>query len=145
MTDALKKLVRIRAGNACEYCLLPQEMDVLPFQIDHVIAEKHRGQTVLENLALSCLHDNLHKGPNIAGLDPDTELLTRLYNPRTDDWTEHFAWIGPYVAGITAIGRTTVEVLQMNVQDRVEHRRLLIRAGLFPASVTPKSEKKPGE
>lgn len=53
-------------------------------QIDHIVAEKHHGQTVADNLALCCLNDNLHKGPNIAGLDPETGTLTRLFHPRRD-------------------------------------------------------------
>src|ERR1700722_18848110 len=92
MNEALKRLVLDRAENTCEYCRLPQWLDVLPFQIDHVIAEQHHGPTAAENLALSCLNDNLHKGPNIAGLDPDTGLLTRLFHPRQDNWEEHFGW-----------------------------------------------------
>jgi hypothetical protein len=42
----------------------------VPFPIDHIVAQQHSGSTVFGNLALSCLHDNSHKGPNIAGLDP---------------------------------------------------------------------------
>jgi hypothetical protein len=57
MHEALKRLVRDRAENTCEYCRLPQSLDVLPFQIDHVISEQHRGPTVPENLALSCLNE----------------------------------------------------------------------------------------
>ena len=128
-----------RAENTCEYCRLPQWLDVLPFQIDHVIAEQHHGPTVAENLALSCLNDNVHKGPNIAGLDPETGLLTRLFHPRQDTWEEHFAWGGPVLAGRTAIGRTTIEVLAMNAPERVEQRRLLIRGGLFPGVQPPHS------
>lgn len=47
-------------------------------------------------------------------------------------WEEHFAWVGPVLTGRTAIGRTTIDVLVMNAPERVELRRLLIRAGLFP-------------
>ena len=57
MHEALKRLVWDRALNCCEYCRLPQSLDVLPFQIDHVIAEQHHGPTVAENLALSCLNE----------------------------------------------------------------------------------------
>jgi hypothetical protein len=138
MNEALKRLVWDRAESTCEYCRLPQWLDVLPFQIDHVIAEQHHGPTAAENLALSCLNDNLHKGPNIAGLDPDTGLLTRLFHPRQDNWEEHFAWVGPVLAGQTAIGRTTIDVLVMNAPERVEQRRLLILAGLFPGVQPPR-------
>lgn len=132
MNEALRRLVWERAESTCEYCRLPQWLDAMPFQIDHVIAEKHHGSTVAENLALSCLNDNIHKGPNIAGLDPDLRLLTRLFHPRKDNWNEHFAWVGPVLAGFTAIGRTTIDVLAMNAPERVEQRRLLIQARLFP-------------
>jgi HNH endonuclease len=137
MNEALKRLVWDRAENTCEYCRLPQSLDVLPFQIYHVVAEQHRRRTVSENLALSCLNDNLHKGPNIAGLDPDTGSLTRLYHPRQDIWEEHFAWVGPVLTGLTAIGRTTIDVLVINSLERLELRRLLIRAGLFPVVKPP--------
>jgi hypothetical protein len=137
MNEALKRLVWERAADSCEYYQLPQWLDVLPFQIDHVIAEQHHGATVPENLALSCLNDNLHKGPNIAGLDPATGLLTRLFHPRQDVWDDHFAWVGPVLTGRTAIGRTTIDVLVINATERVELRRLLMRAGLFPAAQRP--------
>ncbi len=130
MDEALRALVWERAGDTCEYCRLPQRYDILPFQIDHVIAIKHHGPTSAENLVLSCYNDNLHKGPNIAGLDPATGQLTRLFNPRRDDWHEHFAWNGPELVGLTAIGRTTIDVLNMNLAERVEHRRLLFQAGV---------------
>jgi hypothetical protein len=35
------------------------------------------------------------------------------------------------LVGKTAIGRATIQVLRMNAADRVEHRRLLMAAGLF--------------
>ena len=71
----------------------------MPFQIDHVIAEQHHGATVPENLALPCLNDNLHKGPNIAGLDPPTGLLTRLFHPRQDECTIFPAGLAAPVEG----------------------------------------------
>ena len=61
-----------------------------------------------------------------------TKKLTRLFNPRRDRWNAHFQWDGPVLRGKTAIGRTTLYVLAINHPDRVEVRRLLIEAGLFP-------------
>jgi len=120
MDDALRELVWERAGNTCEHCRLPQRFDILPFPFDHVIAIKPHGPTSAENLALSCYNDNRHKGPNIAGIDRVTSQLTRLLNPRRDDWQEHFAWNCPELAGLTGIGRTTINVLNMNLAERVE-------------------------
>jgi hypothetical protein len=64
--------------------------------------------------------------------DPEGGELQALFNPRIDDWDEHFAWDGPVLRGKTPVGRTTIDVLRMNLSDRVEHRQLLMDAGLFP-------------
>jgi len=54
MEVTLQQLVWQRAQHRCEYCQCPADVSLLPFQIDHIIAEKHGGPTVAENLALSC-------------------------------------------------------------------------------------------
>jgi hypothetical protein len=111
---------------------MPSSFDPLPFQIDHVIAQKHGGLSTLDNLALSCFHCNSHKGPNIAGLDPEGGALMRLYHPCLDEWTEHFTWHGAILVGLTSIGRTTVRVLVINHQEQIAVRRSLINEGVFP-------------
>ncbi len=82
MNQALLEDLQILAGNRCDYCRIPTALDPLPFQVDHIIAQQHGGETLLENLAWSCLHDNKHKGPNIAGIDPLTGQLVALFHPR---------------------------------------------------------------
>ncbi len=62
-----------------------------------------------------------------------TNELVPLFNPRTDVWHEHFEWHAPTLFGKTKIGRATIELLQINLQERVEHRRLLMEAALLPA------------
>ncbi len=104
----------------------------VPFPVDHIIARQHGGSTSLDNLALSCLHDNTHKGPNIAGVDPQTRRITRLFNPRRDKWKRHFRWEGSHLVGKTAVGRTTIVVLAMNHPDAVAVRQSLIEEGLSP-------------
>src|SRR5437764_1097669 len=111
MTRKLERLVRERAHDACEYCCMPSRFDPLPFQIDHIIAVKHRGPTIEQNLALACFACNNHKGPNIAGIDPDSGTIVRLFNPRTDRWSEHFHWSGALLLGTTPSGRATISVL----------------------------------
>ena len=88
--------------------------------------------TSADNLALSCYNDNAYKGPNIAGIDLVTGQLMRLFNPRQDDWNEHFSWLGPELVGRTAVGRVTIAVLNMNDPLRVELRQSLIDEGVFP-------------
>lgn len=128
----LERRVRRRAKGRCEYCRLPRAASEFTFPIDHIIARQHSGPTDAGNLALSCPHCNAHKGPNIAGIDPQTHELTRLYHPRRDRWREHFAWAGGMLTGLTPVGRTTIQVLAMNDPDMVATRDALIEEGKFP-------------
>jgi hypothetical protein len=120
-----RNLVRERAGARCEYCQLPEEESVLPHELDHIRAKKHRGQTSLQNTCWACAYCNLAKGPNVAGYDDETDELVALFNPRTEEWKEHFFWEGPVLRGKTPKGRATVDVLRINDPERVEHRRLI--------------------
>jgi 5-methylcytosine-specific restriction endonuclease McrA len=129
---ALERLVRERAQGLCEYCRMPENWDILPFHVDHIVAEQHRGKNVPGNLALACFACNLHKGPNLAGIDAITNKLVRLFHPRRHKWATHFRWDGPVLKGRTPIGRVTVHVLAMNLQHRVNLRRLLMDLGVFP-------------
>jgi hypothetical protein len=129
---ALSALVRRRAGDVCEYCQLPARLSALPFEIDHIIAQKHGGPTEEHNLALSCFYCNSYKGPNIAGIDPQSGRLGRLFNPRRDRWARHFAWAGPILVGRTATARATIAVLAINEPDAVTVRAALIEEGIFP-------------
>jgi hypothetical protein len=132
--SSLRELVWERAGNSCEYCRLPQSLTILPHEIDHVVAQQHHGQTVSENLCLACALCNSFKGPNLAGIDPATGQMTRLFHPHTDTWGEHFHWDGPILVGKSDIGRATIDVLKINLSSRVLLRKLSIEAGLFPAT-----------
>lgn len=134
MDETLRQRVRESAGRTCEYCRLHEDFDAFPFQIDHIIAQKHHGPTIEANLAWSCFRCNVSKASNIAGLDTETAALTRLFDPRKDDWHVHFVWNGPELVGLTPIGRTTIDVLNINLPERIAHRHLLIQAGAFHQS-----------
>jgi hypothetical protein len=110
---------------------MPAALDPLPFQVDHIIAEQHGGATVFNNLAWSCLHCNKHKGPNIAGIDPVTQQLVGLFDPRRQQWVRHFSWNGPVLVGRTRTGRATIRVLAMNDPDFVAYRAELMEEGVF--------------
>jgi hypothetical protein len=76
---------------------------------------------------------NLKKGPNIASVDPETGSVVALYHPRHHLWREHFssAFDGA-LNGLTAEGRVTVYLLDMNGEDRIHLRALLLRRGRYP-------------
>ncbi|MFM7165558.1 MAG: HNH endonuclease [Planctomycetaceae bacterium] len=132
MDRRLRQLVLERARFCCEYCQMPQAFSDAGHEMDHIIAEKHGGLTTSENLALACFHCNNHKGPNIAGVDPESGAVTRLFHPRLDRWNEHFYWSGAVLCGQTSIGRTTVRVLDVNIRHRLLHRQALVEEGVFP-------------
>lgn len=123
MNESTRRLVRARAGDRCEYCLLSQSDSPLArLQIEHILPRKHGGSDDAENLSLACIDCNLHKGPNIAGVDSETGQITSLFNPRIDAWHEHFEWRGIHILGKSPIGRVTVNVLNMNSEDQLALR-----------------------
>jgi 5-methylcytosine-specific restriction endonuclease McrA len=90
ISAALRREVRERAGERCEYCLLAESQSFFPHEPDHLIALKHGGKTVSANLALACFDCNRFKGSDIASIDAATGKLALLFNPRTQMWSEHF-------------------------------------------------------
>jgi hypothetical protein len=69
------------------------------------------------------------KGPNLTAVDPDTDLVVPLFNPRTDAWEVHFQWLGALLIGRTPIGRATIRLLRMNEEERMAMREELRRRG----------------
>jgi hypothetical protein len=123
MDAATRTAVRGRANDRCEYCLR-QSVDspLIPLQIEHVLPKKHGGGDEVDNLALACAECNLHKGPNLTGIDPESNRITPLFDPRRDRWDDHFVRHGSRIVGRTAVGRTTVRVLDMNSPARLRVR-----------------------
>ena len=132
MNKALQQAVRSRARGLCEYCHAQQEFYAERFQIDHIVARQHGGETVLDNLALCCLECNARKGPNLTGIDPQSRQRADLFDPRQQDWNEHFAWHGATLIGLTPIGRATIALLAINRGPRVAVRLTLLEEGIFP-------------
>jgi len=128
----LRRLVAERAGNCCEYCLISQDDSFFPFEVDHIISEKHGGETVPENLCLSCPDCNAHKGSDIGSIDRETDRLTPLFNPRQQAWEEHFRLDGASIQPLTPEGRVTVTLLKINHPDRIAERQVMLRLNRYP-------------
>lgn len=133
VSPAQRQLIHERAGGCCEYCCLAFISKTVPFHIDHIIPVKHGGLDEIENLCLACYNCNAFKSHDLTGIDPTTGEITRLYNPRTQQWVEHFT-LQPdmHIIGLTPEGRTTVRVLQINLEERVESRQALAKIGEYP-------------
>ena len=132
ISAALRQLVIERAESKCEYCLIPEAFSIYSHEVDHIIAVKHGGPTIAENLVLSCLSCNRHKGSDLASLDPISGEIIPLFNPRRQLWSEHFRLNNARIAGITSVGRTTVFLLKINAPTRVLTRQALIAKGFYP-------------
>lgn len=103
-------------------------------QFDHIIPEALGGPTVEDNLWLACSLCNAIKGDQISAIDPLNKQVVPLFNPRHQNWSEHFAWSaeGDLVIGLTEVGRATVEALQLNRELLVTARRNWITPGWHP-------------
>ena len=134
MDSATQHEVRERAKHRCEYCHFPEQFAELSFHCDHVIAQQHGGKAQLENLALACCFCNRYKGPNLSSVDPVSNQVTQLFNPRKDMWDNHFAWNGPQVVGKSATGRATIQALRLNRSDAIAVRKLLMREQVYPVN-----------
>lgn len=110
----LRKTVIKRAGNRCEYCLLSQLAQEATFHIDHVIPQSAGGATNVDNLALACVTCSLRKAARQSVLDAESGTEVLIFSPRLSAWNTHFGWAGVRVIGLTAMGRATIDVLQMN-------------------------------
>lgn len=128
----LRREVRARAGDRCEYCLMKETLLVWGCEVDHIVSRKHGGATESSNLALSCARCNRAKGTDIGSVHPESEELVRLFNPRRDQWNEHFRLDGVRIVGLTLIGQVTVSLLQFNQDERLIERELLLKAGQYP-------------
>jgi len=123
MDARTRELVRRRAGDACEYCRIPQQATpLIPFHVEHIVSKQHGGTDDPDDLALACDRCNAYKGPNLTSIDPDTGTVVALFHPRQDIWSEHFVVRGGHIVGLTPTGRATVRLLNMNASRRVELR-----------------------
>lgn len=131
---SLRRAVRKRAGGLCEYCRIPEDYSPQTFSLEHVLPRAAGGETVSENLALACQGCNSFKSVKTEFADEQTETKAKLFNPRKEKWTEHFAWSDDFneILGITATGRATVKVLKLNRAGLVNIRRALFVIGKHP-------------
>lgn len=137
VSSELRRLVRLRAQNLCEYCRTLLDFTGHDFTIDHIIPEALGGASDLANLCFCCFWCNNFKQARIRATDPRTGRIVPLFNPRADQWEDHFRWSSTFtrVIGRTPAGRATVEALRLNRQSLVSARRIWVRHGLHPPEI----------
>ncbi len=131
---AIRRFVHERAAGCCEYCRSQARFSTEPFVVEHIQPRVQGGATLLENLALACSGCNGHKGRKIEAIDPATGLWVGLFNPRRQQWNDHFSWSDDTteVVGVSSCGRATLEALNLNRRQLINLRRVLHQAGEHP-------------
>lgn len=85
-------LVRQRANCLCEYCHASEQWQYVEFTIEHIIPLNKNGLDTIDNLALACFHCNRKKSDKTTAIDSDSGTEVPLFNPRRDNWKDHFIW-----------------------------------------------------
>ncbi|MDM8527976.1 HNH endonuclease [Anaerolineales bacterium HSG24] len=127
--------IRQVAQNRCGYCLHPQYLVPDILQIEHIIPLSKGGSNEVDNLWLACARCNRYKSNKTVVIDPQTNQLVFLFNPRIQNWFDHFEWSsdGIRVIGLTAIGRATVACLQLDSDPiAMRVRQKWVEAGWHP-------------
>jgi hypothetical protein len=134
MPHRLYHLIAERAGHRCEYCLAFEKLSTSLFEVEHIRPRHAGGSDDESNLALSCRACNGSKGMAVTAFDQLTGHIVRLFNPRTDDWNEHFDLDleSAMISGSTEVGRATVARLHLNDSQPLAARYLWIRLFAFP-------------
>jgi len=145
ISELTKQLVRKRASYLCEYCHSPEKISTSRFTIDHIQPRSLNGSDEDNNLALACSRCNQRRYNFIVGRDLETLAILPLFNPRQQQWADHFMWSADAIEimGITPIGRATCDRLDMNdtrykgERSIQEARALWIQAGWHPPKTDP--------
>lgn len=134
ISPKIRKQIREEAKDRCGYCLSPQYLVPIIFEIEHIIPISAGGTDDEENLWLACGACNSFKHAKTHGTDPQTKRKVRLFNPRKQSWKRHFEFSSDstQIIGKTACGRATVKALKLNNERSIKMRKLWASVGWFP-------------
>lgn len=123
-----------RAAGGCEYCRSNSKFSDTPFDVEHILPESKGGKSELPNLALACHGCNFYKSNKTEFFDAVIDKNVRIFHPRTDAWNEHFIWTSDFteIVGLTAVGRATIDALNLNREGLINQRQLLYKYGKPP-------------
>jgi hypothetical protein len=134
----LRRAVRLRAHERCEYCQSSTLLTGEELTIDHIIPRARGGTDDLCNLCACCFWCNSYKRAVTVARDSRTGDAVPLFDPRRDEWSDHFRWSpnGTRIIGRTAVGRATVISLRLNRTTLVRARKVWVGTELHPPQPT---------
>jgi hypothetical protein len=119
ITEAIRLLVRQRAGYACEWCAVSETDTGGELTIDHYQPQSKQGSDDPSNLLYSCIRCNQYK----ADYWPTQANDPVLWNPRQEPRANHLL---PLANGtlypITPVGTFTLRRLRLNRPPLVAYR-----------------------
>ncbi len=121
------------AGIASAQRALPYRLE-----IEHLLPTSLGGGDERANLWLSCHKCNKLRSNRVTAMDPLKQHEVAMFNPRNDQWKEHFAWQaeGLHIVVRTARGRATVAALRLNDPYHQSARSVWMTAGIYPPTRT---------
>jgi hypothetical protein len=139
ISETTRQRVREAFADRCAYCQCSQSYVYGKLEIEHIYPESRGGTNEEVNLCLACRTCNLFKSDQVEAVDPLTGSSVPLFNPRRQDWSEHFRWApaGTTILGRTPVGRATVRALGLNNELAVAVRREWVRVGWHPPENNP--------
>ena len=132
ISKSVRKLVVLRAGNRCEYCRVPEYLSSFDYHIEHIIGVQHGGGNTQNILAYCCAPCNWKKGPNIATILEIDQPIVPLFNPRKQNWFNHFQVDGGILIPISRVEAATIKLLELNQPKKIEERIEMVKAGFYP-------------
>ncbi|MBD1867254.1 HNH endonuclease [Cyanobacteria bacterium FACHB-471] len=137
ISEYLKTQIRGCDRYRCCYCLTSEANSGLPMSFDHIHPQSKGGNTSFENVCLACRSCNEYKSDLTEAQDLLTGEIVPLFNPRTQQWSEHFAWSldATRVEGQTPVGRATIAALRMNNSVIVAARSRWVISGWHPPTI----------
>ncbi|MFN8483287.1 MAG: HNH endonuclease signature motif containing protein [Anaerolineae bacterium] len=134
LSSDVQRIVIERAQGRCEYCQSRADYATETFAVEHITPLSRGGTNDLVNLALACSGCNGRKYNKTEAQDPTDGKTVAIFDPRHQQWQEHFSWSEDYthVVGLTPTGRATVEALQLNRPGLVNMRAALYAISRHP-------------
>jgi hypothetical protein len=139
ISEVLRRQVIEEADYRCEYCKTSSRLTGTPLIMEHILPRSVGGSDNRDNLAAACYRCNEFRGTKTEAIDPETQKIAPLFNPRTQVWKHHFTWSdgGMHVIGTTSTGRATVTALRLNNENIVIARSFWIEFDWHPPTDGP--------
>lgn len=121
IANSTRDKLLFRSDYKCEYChrVLLNAAWPESWQIEHIKPRSNGGTDHINNLAVACPRCNLNKREATEGKDYVTGRYTRLFNPRKDQWVNHFGVVAGQIVGRSVIGRATAKLLFKRTEQQL--------------------------